>query len=166
MILMRHLCKRYTPARLRWWRRPAAPICALQNLSLDAPNGHILGLLGPNGAGKTTAVRILAGLVQADAGSVHVDGIDVAHHPRLAQSRLGLLTDASGLYPRLSARENIIYFGVLHGMDPDHANARAESLSTLLDLRALLDRRTEGFSQGERMKTALARWCTTPPTSF
>jgi sodium transport system ATP-binding protein len=86
-----------------------------------------------------------------------VDGVDVQRQPQQALQRLGLLSDARGLYPRLTARENIVYFGRLQGLDEDAAQARAEALARVLDLGALLDRRTEGFSQGERMKTALAR---------
>ncbi|MCX8006470.1 MAG: ATP-binding cassette domain-containing protein, partial [Burkholderiaceae bacterium] len=115
------------------------------------------GLLGPNVAGKTTTLRMIATLIKPDAGSIRVDGIDVLMQPTAALARLGVLSDARGLYPRLSARENIVYFGRLHGMPSDAAHARAERLAELLDMRALLERRTEGFSQGERMKTALAR---------
>jgi len=130
---------------------------AVRGVSLHAPNGRITGLLGPNGAGKTTTLRMLGALFQPDTGSITVDGIAVATQPRQALSRMGILGDAHGLYPRLSARENIIYFGRLQGMEHDAANARTEELSRLLDMGAILDRRTEGFSQGERMKTALAR---------
>lgn len=130
---------------------------AVRGVTLHAPNGRITGLLGPNGAGKTTTLRMLGALFQPDTGSITVDGIAVAAQPRLALSRMGILGDAHGLYPRLSARENIIYFGRLQGMERDAANARTEELSRLLDMGAILDRRTEGFSQGERMKTALAR---------
>jgi sodium transport system ATP-binding protein len=100
---------------------------------------------------------MLAGLITPDAGRMAVDGIDVATRPREALARMGVLSDARGLYPRLSARENIVYHGRLQGMDAEAAYARAESLATMLDMTPLLDRRTEGFSQGERMKTVLAR---------
>ena len=130
---------------------------AVQGVSVHAPNGRITGLLGPNGAGKTTTLRMLGGLFEPDSGTITVDHIDVAMQPRLALARMGMLGDAHGLYPRLTARENIIYFGRLHGMEADAANQRAEYLSRLLDMGSILDRRTEGFSQGERMKTALAR---------
>ncbi|MBV8605642.1 MAG: ATP-binding cassette domain-containing protein [Pelomonas sp.] len=130
---------------------------AVDGLSLDAPDGRITGLLGPNGAGKTTSLRMLAGLLPPDQGRIGVDGIDAVAQPREALARMGILGDAHGLYPRLSARENIVYYGRLQGMDADAAAARADELARLLDMRALLDRRTEGFSQGERMKTALAR---------
>jgi sodium transport system ATP-binding protein len=130
---------------------------AVNGVSFSVPEGTCFGLLGPNGAGKTTTLRLLAGLLQPDAGQMKVDGIDVVRQPRQALARMGVLSDARGLYPRLSARENIVYFGRLQGMSPEAANARAEGLAQMLEMKALLDRRTEGFSQGERMKTALAR---------
>ena len=130
---------------------------AVRDVSFSAPAGHITGLLGPNGAGKTTTLRMLAALITPDAGTLRVDGIDVATRPREVLARIGMLSDARGLYPRLSARENIVYYGALQGMERDAADARAQDLARMFDMTALLDRRTEGFSQGERMKTALAR---------
>jgi sodium transport system ATP-binding protein len=142
---------------LSFKRPPPRIVKAVQRVSFEAPNGHITGLLGPNGAGKTTTLRMLAGLIEPDAGRLHVDGIDVVQRPREALARMGVLSDARGLYPRLTARENIAYYGRLQGMDPEAADARAEMLADMLEMKPLLDRRTEGFSQGERMKTALAR---------
>lgn len=130
---------------------------AVQGVSVAAANGRITGLLGANGAGKTTTLRMLAGLFAPDSGRITVDGIVVQDEPLKALARMGILGDAHGLYPRLSARENIAYFGRLQGMDPDAANARAEELARLLEMQSILDRRADGFSQGERMKTALAR---------
>jgi sodium transport system ATP-binding protein len=136
---------------------PPRRVHAVRDASFAAADGGITGLLGANGAGKTTTLRMLAGLIAPDAGRLQVDAIDVRRDPQAAQARMGVLSDARGLYPRLSARENIVYYGALHGMEPDAAHARAEALADWLDLRPLLERRTEGFSQGERMKTALAR---------
>ena len=130
---------------------------AVQGMSLTAGDGRITGLLGANGAGKTTTLRMLAGLFAPDAGHIACDGIAVKDEPLKALSRMGILGDAHGLYPRLSARENIVYFGRLQGMDEDTANARATELAKLLEMQSILERRAEGFSQGERMKTALAR---------
>ena len=137
--------------------RRARVVQAVAGASLRAADGCITGLLGSNGAGKTTTLRMVAALLVPDAGRVAVDGIDVATHPAAALARLGVLSDARGLYPRLTARENIVYYGRLHGMAADSAQARAETLADTLEMRPLLDRRTDGFSQGERMKTALAR---------
>ena len=130
---------------------------AVDDVSWVAADGCISALLGPNGAGKTTLLRMLAGLLEPDAGRMLVDGIDVAHEPRRALARLGVLSDARGLYPRLTARENIAYYARLHGMAEGPAQRRIEQLAHMLDLQGLLERRTAGFSQGERMKTALAR---------
>ncbi len=150
-----------------WFKRDSAPLVqAVRDVSFTAPNGHIIGLLGPNGAGKTTTLRMLAGLITPDAGRIRVDGVDVVASPRSALATMGVLSDARGLYPRLTARENIVYFGRLQGMSRDAANSRADSLAGLLDMKALLERRTEGFSQGERMKTALARALVHDPTNI
>jgi sodium transport system ATP-binding protein len=162
MIRIEHLARSFkvppAPSKtLPFKRAPAARVQAVRDVNLLAPNGQITGLLGPNGAGKTTTLRMLAGLIQPDAGRMTVDEVDVASKPLVALSRLGVLSDSRGLYPRLTARENIVYYGALQGMTRDAAQARAESLARMLDMTALLERRTEGFSQGERMKTALAR---------
>ena len=130
---------------------------AVDAVHWTAPDGRISGVLGPNGAGKTTLLRMVAGLIQPDSGQVLVDGIDVAVERRAALRRIGVLSDARGLYPRLTALENIVYYGRLQGMSAAAAAARAHDLAEVLDMRPLLQRRTEGFSQGERMKTALAR---------
>jgi sodium transport system ATP-binding protein len=153
MIEIRQLSKRFTHGR----GRKARVVQAVADVSLRAADGCITGLLGPNGAGKTTTLRMVAALVAPDSGAITVDGIDVAARPQAALARMGVLSDARGLYPRLTARENIVYYGRLHGMTPDAASARAERLAEILEMKPLLDRRTEGFSQGERMKTALAR---------
>jgi sodium transport system ATP-binding protein len=145
------------PGARRRGGAPASAVHAVKGLSLVAPDGAIIGLLGPNGAGKTTTLRMVAGLIDPDAGRIAVDGIDVARQPRDALRRLGILSDARGLYPRLTARENIVYHARLHGLPADTAQDRVERLAHLLEMRPLLDRRTDGFSQGERMKTALAR---------
>ena len=149
---------------LRWRRGRSAQagprsgeVQAVRGLGFTAADGAITGLLGPNGAGKTTTLRIVAGLLEADAGRVEVDGLDVARNRSAALARLGVLSDARGLYPRLTARENIVYFARLQGLDEAAAQARVAALSSMLELGPLLERRTEGFSQGERMKTALAR---------
>ena len=153
MIVVSELSKAFTQGRGRRARR----VQAVDRVSFTAPDGRITGLLGPNGAGKTTTLRMAAALIVPDSGSVQVDGIEVAARPAAALARMGVLSDAKGLSTRLTARENIVYFGRLHGMSREAAQARAEALAQVLEMNDLLDRRTEGFSQGERMKTALAR---------
>ncbi len=153
MIEVRALAKCFRQGR----GEAARVVQAVAGLDFSAADGRITGLLGPNGAGKTTTLRMVAALLVPDSGRIGVDGIDVAAEPARALARMGVLSDARGLYPRLSARENIVYYGRLHGMSAAAANARAEALAGMLEMQPLLDRRTEGFSQGERMKTALAR---------
>jgi len=170
MIEVHGLAKRFvvpaTSRGLSFKRRAPRIVNAVQDVSFNAPDGRITGLLGPNGAGKTTTLRMLAALIAPDAGRMAVDGIDVVARPREALARMGVLSDARGLYPRLTARENIVYYGRLQGMSRDAANARAEALARLLEMTPLLDRRTDGFSQGERMKTALARALVHDPSNI
>ena len=162
MIAVSGLAKRFRlPRRAKgmFRSRDAARtgVAAVVDVEFTAADSCITGLLGPNGAGKTTTLRMLAGLIPPDAGWLQIDTVDVRLQPRAALSRMGVLSDARGLYPRLTARENIVYFAALQGIARDAAHARAEDLATMLDMKALLERRVEGFSQGERMKTALAR---------
>ena len=144
MIQVDNLYKQFVqPAR---FRVPAVTVHALSDLSFSARNGEITGLLGANGAGKTPSLRIMSGMLEADGGRVLVDGIDVRQNPRQALSRMGCLSDARGLYPRLTARENIIYYGRLQGLSQGAALRRTDVLGELLDMAALMARRTEGFS--------------------
>ena len=133
------------------------PVHAVAGVSFTAPDGQITGLLGPNGAGKTTTMRMLYTLMAPDQGRVLVDGFDAVTQATEVRQRLGVLPDARGLYKRLTARENIEYFANLQGIPPDVVTKRIASLSERLDLAEILDRRTEGFSNGQRVKTALAR---------
>lgn len=130
---------------------------AVKDVSFRAEDGRITGLLGPNGAGKTTTLRMLYALLKPDRGSVSIDGIDTQQDPLGARRRLGVLPDSRGLYKRLTARENIEYFGRLQGLDEPTLKARTDALVAALDLRDIEHRRTEGFSQGQRVKTAIAR---------
>jgi len=132
-------------------------VTAVSDVSFTAPDGHITGLLGPNGAGKTTTMRMISTLVRPTRGSSRVDGLDVTREPLAVRARLGVLSDARGLYVRLTARENIAYYGALRAMAPAAIEAGVARLAELLDMTALLDRRVDGFSQGERMKVAIAR---------
>ncbi|MBB3276216.1 MULTISPECIES: ATP-binding cassette domain-containing protein [unclassified Pseudoxanthomonas] len=130
---------------------------AVDAVSFQARDGEITGLLGPNGAGKTTTMRMLYTLMSPDRGSVLVDGIDAARDPVAVRRALGVLPDARGVYKRLTARENIAYFGELHGLSREVIAERTRKLSQALDMDDILDRQTEGFSQGQRTKTAIAR---------
>ena len=130
---------------------------AVQGVGFTAYDGQITGLLGPNGAGKTTTLRMLYTLMSPDAGSVRVDGFDSVRDAEAVRRRLGVLPDARGVYKRLTARENIAYFGRLHGMSEADIERRTHELSVALSMDDVLDRRSEGFSQGQRTKTAIAR---------
>jgi sodium transport system ATP-binding protein len=130
---------------------------AVDGVSFTARDGEITGLLGPNGAGKTTALRMLYTLMTPDRGQVLVDGIDAVIDPLGVRRQLGVLPDARGLYKRLTARENIDYFARLHGLSEDLLKNRRDALIAALEMDDIADRRTEGFSQGQRVKTAIAR---------
>jgi sodium transport system ATP-binding protein len=130
---------------------------ALDNLSLEAADGQITGLLGPNGAGKTTCLRTIFGLLQADAGSATINGFDVAKQPIAAKRELGLFPDPFGIYERLTPREYIQYFAELSGLSRQIAADATQEVIADLQLSEIADRRCKGFSQGQRMKTALAQ---------
>jgi len=130
---------------------------AVDGASFIARDGEITGLLGPNGAGKTTTLRMLYTLMKPDRGQILVDGIDAAADPLAVRRQLGVLPDARGLYKRLTVRENIDYFARLHGLPEDELAPRREALIKALEMEEIADRRTEGFSQGQRVKTAIAR---------
>jgi sodium transport system ATP-binding protein len=149
MIEVQGLCKSFV-AR-------GAVIRAVNCVGFEARDGEITGLLGPNGAGKTTTLRMLYTLMPPDAGRVLVDGLDPRERPDDVRRRLGVLPDARGIYKRLTARENIAYFGRLHGLADALIAERTRRLVTALAMEEFIDRRTEGFSQGQRTKTAIAR---------
>src|SRR5260221_13275538 len=130
---------------------------AVRDVSFTAPDGEITGLLGPNGAGKTTLLRVLATLIVPNAGTATVVGLDVVRDRYAVRERIGVLSDARGLYPRLTARENIRYYGALHGLSGAGLEARIDALIATLGLQEIADRRAQGCSQGERMKVAIAR---------
>ena len=130
---------------------------AVDGVSFTAEDGKITGLLGPNGAGKTTTLRMLYTLMKPDHGHVLVDALDAQTETVEVRRRLGVLPDSRGLYKRLTARENVRYFADLHGLDARVADERANALITALGMHDIADRRTEGFSQGQRVKTAIAR---------
>lgn len=130
---------------------------AVEGVTFTAADGEITGLLGPNGAGKTTTLRMLYTLMQPDQGSVVIDGVNAASDALGVRRRLGVLPDARGLYKRLTARENIEYFAALHEIEPELARSRIDGLIQALGMSDIAARRSEGFSQGQRVKTAIAR---------
>jgi sodium transport system ATP-binding protein len=130
---------------------------ALDGVSFAARDGRITGLLGPNGAGKSTCLRILATVLKADRGAARIGGVSLESDPLRARRSLGVLPHSSGLYQNLTARENIVYYGRLHGLSGGELERRTQDLLERLDLGAIADRRAKGFSQGERTKVALAR---------
>ena len=132
-------------------------VVAVKDVSFVAPDSAVTGLLGPNGAGKTTSLRMIYGLLKPAGGTVHIDGIDMVTRPLEAQARIGVLPDISGLYPRLTAREHIVYYGNLQGIAGAELDRRIGKWVELLDLGGIIDRRVGGFSHGERTKIALAR---------
>lgn len=133
------------------------PVHALEDVSFTAADGRITGLLGPNGAGKSTCLRILATVLEPDRGNACVGGTNLTAEPLAARCKLGVLPHNSGLYPQLTARENIAYYGRLHGLPAEQLAARIDALVARLDLGGIANRRAKGFSQGERTKVALAR---------
>jgi len=139
------LCKRF------------GAIEAVRDVSFRAADGEITGVLGPNGAGKSTTLRMLYGVLTPDGGSASIDGIDIRGETSAARGRLGVLPHAPGLYGNLSARENIEYFGALHGLPKERIRARAAELARALGMESFMDRRAKGFSQGQRIKVAVAR---------
>jgi sodium transport system ATP-binding protein len=145
MIIVRDLQKHY------------GAIKAVDGVSFDCPNGQITGLLGPNGAGKTTTLRMIAGLIKPQVGTVEIDNVDVTRHPQQARALLGVQSDMTGVYPRLTAREQIAYYGRFYGLKGKVLNRRVQAVIDLLDMHEIADRRAEGFSRGQRQKIVLAR---------
>ncbi|MEJ2383299.1 MAG: ATP-binding cassette domain-containing protein [Xanthomonadales bacterium] len=138
-------------------RKSFGEVRAVNGVSFEARDGEITGLLGPNGAGKTTTLRMLYSLLPPDAGEIRIDGLDPERDAMEIKRTLGVVPDSRGLYSRLSARENIRYYGELHGMKRAAIEQRIEELTHTLDMGDFIDRRTEGFSQGQRVKVAIAR---------
>jgi sodium transport system ATP-binding protein len=145
MIVVRNLFKSFGEVK------------AVNGVSFEARDGEITGLLGPNGAGKTTTLRMLYSLLPPDDGQILIDGLDPTRDAMKIKRTLGVIPDSRGLYSRLTARENIQYYGELHGMRRTDISRRIEELTATLDMSDFIDRRTEGFSQGQRVKVAIAR---------
>ena len=138
-------------------RKSFGKVKAVNGISFTARDGEITGLLGPNGAGKTTTLRMLYSLLPPDEGEIRIDGLDPTRDAMKIKRTLGVVPDSRGLYSRLTARENISYYGELHGMSKDAIRERIENLTKTLDMGDFIERRTEGFSQGQRVKVAIAR---------
>ncbi|MFC5513599.1 ATP-binding cassette domain-containing protein [Massilia jejuensis] len=138
-------------------RKQFGEVQALGGVSFSARDGQITALLGPNGAGKTTLLRTLVALLKRDQGTIAVDGVDPEKDPLTVRRNIGFLTDQFGLYERLSTREYLTYFGELNGMDGAALAQRIGEVADLLSMDDILERRTKGFSQGQRIKVALAR---------
>ncbi|MBS0366056.1 MAG: ATP-binding cassette domain-containing protein [Proteobacteria bacterium] len=130
---------------------------AVSDVTLRASDGCITGLLGANGAGKSTTLRMLCTVLRPDSGDALIDGHSVLHSPLAAARQIGVLVHGAGIYPNLTARENILYFAALHGLAEADARRRAAELVGMLEMEDFADRRARGFSQGERVRTALAR---------
>ncbi len=132
-------------------------VSAVRGVSFGARDGQITGLLGPNGAGKSTTLRMLYTVLRPDAGDAFIDGVSVLVDPLAARRSIGVLSHGAGIYNHLTARENIAYFGELHGLSRADRDARAAELIETLDMQTFADRLAKGFSQGQKLKTALAR---------
>jgi sodium transport system ATP-binding protein len=145
VIEARHLHKRF------------GSVTAVHDVSLTARDGRITGLLGPNGAGKSTTLRMLYTVLQPDRGDAVIDGISANEQSLEVRRRMGVLPHGAGVYPHLTARENILYFGELHGLGRPDCERRAAQMIDLLEMTEFADRQAKGFSQGQRLKTALAR---------
>ncbi|MCP5327571.1 MAG: ATP-binding cassette domain-containing protein [Sinobacteraceae bacterium] len=145
MIEARELAKRF------------GAVQAVRAVSFTAADGRITGLLGPNGAGKSTSLRMISTVLRPDAGTALIDELDAVQQPLAARRRIGVLSHAAGLYPHLSGRENILYFAELHGLARAEREQRADELIEMLEMADCATRQAKGFSQGQRLKTALAR---------
>ena len=145
MIEVRSLAKRF------------GEVQAVREVSFGAADGRITGLLGPNGAGKSTTLRMLYTVLRPDTGSARIDGIDVLADPLAARRSIGVLPHSAGIYRQLTARENVRFYGELHGLDKAALRRRVDELIEQLGMEDFADRRAGGFSQGQRVKVALAR---------
>lgn len=133
-------------------------ITAVNNISFKVNEGEIVGLLGENGAGKTTTLRLLATMLRPTGGTADINGIDLASEPDKVRNQIGILFGGEvGLYDRLTARENIMYFAKLNGMDDDEAEKSIKNLSSALEMDDFIDRRVGKFSRGMKQKVAIAR---------
>jgi len=145
------------PVRVEGLSKSFGKVRAVEDVSFEAREGEVFGVLGPNGAGKTTTLRLLATTIRPDQGTAIIRGHDIRRDPVAARRSLGVLTANIGLYPRLTARENVAYFARLYGLSAAATRARIDSLFTLLDMDEYANRRTDTFSTGMKQKVAIAR---------
>ena len=138
-------------------RGESSSVQAIEKVSFTASDGQITGLLGSNGAGKSTTLRILATLMQADSGNASIDGYDIHNDALQARQNIGFMPHNAGIYPRLTARENVRYYANICGVEPEAAEQRITQLVEMLDMAGFIERRAEGFSQGQKTKVGLAR---------
>lgn len=166
MIEVKNLAKRFPlpPRKSKQGDRPGLDpregdrwFHAVRDVSFTCAPGEVLGLLGPNGAGKTTTLRLLSTALRPDAGTALINGIDVLRDPLLARRAIGFMSGTTGLYGRLSARENVAYFGRLHGMGEALLRQRIDALFELLQMHSFADRRADQLSAGMKQKCAIAR---------
>ena len=132
-------------------------VVAVKDVSFVAEDGMITGLLGPNGAGKSTTLRMLATLMKPDSGSATVDGFDILKNPLAVREHIGFMPHNSGIYPRLTARENIRFYASVCGLSGASLEKRIDELVDMLGMQEFKDRRSDGFSQGQRTKVSIAR---------
>ena len=143
--------------RVHGLKKSFPPVMALDGVAFEALDGEVTGLIGPNGAGKTTALRILYTVLRPDSGAARIDGFDTVNDRRDVQRRIGVLPDSRGLYPRLTAREHVRYYGRLHGLGGADLDRRIDALIETLGITDFADRRARGFSKGQTRKVAMAR---------
>ncbi|MEL0656896.1 ATP-binding cassette domain-containing protein [Pseudoalteromonas issachenkonii] len=130
---------------------------SVRDVSFSCAKGEVLGLLGPNGAGKTTTLRMISTALKPDEGSITIAGNDIVKKPLLGRKSIGFLSGSTGLYGRLTVKENIEYFAKLHGMSKKDIASRCEELFTMLDMHKFIDKRAENLSTGMKQKANIAR---------
>ncbi len=155
--VFRHLLGPGQLIRVSGLQKNFGKVEAVRDVSFSAGDGHITGLLGPNGAGKSTTLRMLYTVLRPDQGSAFIDDTDILADPISARRLIGALPHGAGLYQHLSARENIAYYGALQGLAGDKLSSQVDKMIGLLEIGDFADRKTKGFSQGQRTKVALAR---------
>jgi len=138
-------------------RKEFGPVTAVHDLSFSVGDGEIFGLLGPNGAGKTTTVRMLAGLIAPSAGGATVNGHSLGEGSQRIRALTGILTESPGLHDKLTARQNLAFYGRLYGLRGPALRRAVDRYLGVVEMLPFADRRVGGFSKGMRQKIAIAR---------